>query len=376
MRLILFLFSSTFLFLFPSQSEAQVYTRGPANGWLVLAGGGEDSIAFAKFIELAGGPDAQIVFIPTAAGDEYIDSWVPRYIENKIKQHDLTSTSVLHTRNPDEANSDDFVSTIQNADAVWMSGGRQWRLADSYLNTRTLDELKSLLARGGVIGGTSAGATIQGSYLFRGDTKTNTILMGDHEEGFGFISHVAVDQHLLARNRQFDLFELLNEQPELLGIGLDEGTAIVVQASILEVIGESYVAIYDGTRYSEDLMKAKKLSPGEKEFYFLQAGDFYDMEQRRTVGGRFVPIRIQQLEKYTGRYSSDDAVFTFKSNGSALIFKYGDTSIELDHGGHHYFFSNDSPDRFTFKADESGKFNSVVYRGSGGYDLILTRVVE
>ena len=96
--------------------------------------------------------------------------------------------------------------------------------------------------------GASAGATIQGSYLARGDTKTNTIMMGDHEEGLAFIKNVAIDQHLLKRNRHFDLIEIIQARPHLLGIGLDEDTAIVVRGDRFEVIGQSFVAIYDHNR--------------------------------------------------------------------------------------------------------------------------------
>ena len=81
-------------------------------------------------------------------------------------------------------------------------GGRQWRIADSYLGTLTEKEFRTVLDRGGVIGGSSAGATIQGSYLARGDTQANTIMMGDHEQGFAYIENVAIDQHLLVRIKQ------------------------------------------------------------------------------------------------------------------------------------------------------------------------------
>ena len=121
-------------------------------------------------------------------------------------------------------------------------------MADSYLGTATHEALKDLLERGGVIAGSSAGATIQGSYLARGDTQTNTLMMGDHEEGLGFVTNVAIDQHLLTRNRQFDLFEIVEHRPELLGIGLDENTGILVQGNQFEVLGASFVAIYDGKK--------------------------------------------------------------------------------------------------------------------------------
>ncbi len=163
--------------------------------------------------------------------------------------------------------------TIRKARAVWFPGGRQWRLADSYLNTKVHEELQSLLARGGVVGGSSAGATIQGAYLARGDTKTNTIMMGDHEEGFGFLTNVAIDQHLLRRNRQHDLLEVIRAKPHLLGIGIDEDTAIVVKGSKFEVIGQSYVAIYD----------SKRAIDTGGEFYFLAPGDHYDLATRQPL---------------------------------------------------------------------------------------------
>ncbi len=93
---------------------------------------------------------------------------------------------------------------------------------------------------------------------------------------FGFVKKVAVDQHLLARNRQFDLMEIVQAHPELLGIGLDEGAAIVVQGNELEVIGASYVVIYD----------YHKTIHGFGPFYFLQPGDKYDLKTRTPLQRR------------------------------------------------------------------------------------------
>ncbi|MEM7357465.1 MAG: cyanophycinase, partial [Acidobacteriota bacterium] len=217
---------------------------GPANGSLLLAGGAlRDEAVYQRFIDLAGGITAPLVVIPTASGaEDYgpFSSSVPFF--HSLGVRDVT---LLHTYDRDEADTEAFVEPLKRARGVWFGGGRQWRLADSYLGTETHRQLQALLDRGGVIGGSSAGATIQGSYLARGDTQTNTIMMGDHEEGLAFLRDVAVDQHLLKRNRQFDLIEIIEARPELLGIGLDENTAIVVQGDRFEVIGQSYVAIYD-----------------------------------------------------------------------------------------------------------------------------------
>jgi cyanophycinase len=242
-----------------------------AQGSLVIVGGNlKDPVIWNRFIELAGGPDAPIVVIPTAGGEEqYRADWDGL---GGLKQAGMRNVTLLHTYDRAVADTEAFVEPITKARGVWFPGGRQWRLADSYLDTRTHQELKKLLARGGVIGGSSAGATIQGDYLARGDTRSNTIMMGDHERGFAFLRGVAIDQHLLARNRQFDLLEIIRAKPQLLGIGIDENTAIVVQHDVFEVIGQSYVAIYDAQRIHDS-----------KPFYFLSPGQRFDLAGRRAI---------------------------------------------------------------------------------------------
>jgi len=143
--------------------------------------------------------------------------------------------------------------------------------------------LWKVLERGGVIGGTSAGATIQGSYLARGDTKNNQIMMGDHEEGFGFIKDIAIDQHVIARNRHFDMFDILKNRPKLLGISIDENTAIIVQGNSFEVLGNSYVIIFDGSFWSREGWGLKNLPENNKLFYFLRQGDKYDLIERKIL---------------------------------------------------------------------------------------------
>jgi len=271
---------STFLIAIP------VYAQeiGPANGALVIVGGAmRDRAIVDRFLNLAGGPDAPIVVIPTAGGaEEYDQYW--RGLR-QFKEAGATDLYVLHTNDRNVSNSEEFVRPIQNARGVWFGGGRQWRLADSYLDTRVHEELNALLERGGVIGGSSAGATIQGSYLARGDTRTNTIMMGDHVEGLGFIKNVAIDQHLLRRNRQFDLIEVIETFPDLLGIGLDENTGIVVQGDRFEVIGQSLVAIYD---YN------KTLDSGGL-FYFLAPGDSFDLVTRQAFRPRTDRAPIERV---------------------------------------------------------------------------------
>ena len=277
-----FLLLFSFSIFLTALISAQEYTTGPQTGSLVIVGGGGvDESIVECFIELAGGLDAPIVVIPTASGSNNIT-------ENSggarvFREYGATNVTVLHTRNPEEANTDEFVEPLQNASAVWFGGGRQWRLVDAYAGTKAEALFWEVLNGGGVIGGSSAGATIQGSYLARGDTQTNQIMMGDHEEGFGFVKNIAIDQHVIARNRHFDMFDILQNRPELLGISIDEGTAVVVQQNEFEIIGRSYVIIYDGTFWSREGSDLKTL-PGEDQlFYFLRSGDKYDMKERRVI---------------------------------------------------------------------------------------------
>ncbi len=246
---------------------------GPNRGSLVVVGGGRVGPEITRrFLELAGGADAPIVYVPTAGERE---TYGPEELEKSfLKQAGATNLILLHTRSRDQANSEEFVAPLKKARAVWFGGGRQWRLVDSYLGTRTEREFRAVLDRGGVIGGSSAGATIQGSYLVRGAREGNLIMMAPgYEQGFGYLRGVAVDQHLLKRNRQDDLLHVIDRHPGLLGIGIDESTAIVVEGDRLQVIGTSKVAIYD---------RSRKPGADGKRYYFLEPGASFDLKARKS----------------------------------------------------------------------------------------------
>ncbi|KAI1822560.1 hypothetical protein F4861DRAFT_382292 [Xylaria intraflava] len=270
------------LLLLGSQStmaSAQAPVVGPTNGSLVVVGGGSlsDSIYQEVVTRAAGGP---IVVIPTADGAETYDQDAANAPD--FRRLGASSVTVLHTYDPEVADTEDFVAPLRNASAVWFGGGRQWRLVDAYAGTKTEAAFQAVLDRGGVIGGSSAGASIQGSFLARGDTSSNLIPVGDHTVGFGYLRNVAIDQHVLVRGRQFDMFEILKVQPELLGFGCDENTAFIVEGDTAHVIGASYCAIYDGGFWSREGSSAK-VPPKDHVFYFLRAGDKYDLAARKVI---------------------------------------------------------------------------------------------
>lgn len=270
----------------------EIAEYGPPAGTLLIVGGGrlEGTGIIEMFIELAGGPDAKFIIVPTAGGNRAQDGSIRQYKEEAViaswLERGLKNVRMLHTHDPGVANTEAFVKPLREADAVWFNGGRQWNIVDSYAGTLTYKELHKVLERGGVIGGSSAGATIQGEYLVRGDTSGPNVMMTqepNHQEAFKFLRKTAIDQHINARNRWDDLIPVVQKHPHLLGLGLSEATAIVVTGDRFEVIGRWKVAVHDNTRLYQ---------PWEKPYFVLSAGDVYNMKTRRVEElGTGVPQR-------------------------------------------------------------------------------------
>ena len=238
---------------------------GPAHGTLLIVGGGNMGKLWPLFLELAGGKDAPIVVIPTAGEGPEPEAKAAE----TLRAHGATNVTVLHTRDRAMADREDFTEPLRTARAVWFEGGRQWRLVDVYLRTRTQKEIWALLERGGLVGGSSAGATIQGSYLVRGAPEGNQIMMSPgHEEGFALLRDTAIDQHVNTRKRADDLRPVLKVHPALLGIALDEATAIVVSGDRCEVAGAGTVRF---------------LASADAPAVELTAGGRYDLAARKRA---------------------------------------------------------------------------------------------
>ena len=274
----------------PIKIDTRSPTRhGPVNGSLLIIGGHEGSTRsiWDKFTELAGGKDkAVIVVVTTAVGDSAaIDI---KDINNIKKQTGIQNVTLLHTKDLKEANSAKFIEPLKSATGVFFVGGRQWRIADSYLNTLTQKAFFDVLNRGGVIAGTSAGASIMGSFLWRGDTHGPQITIGDHTQGLGFLKSSAIDQHLFMRNREFDLIDFIKKSPKLIGIGIDEATAVVIKKDTLEVVGDSFIAIYDNTNImglgpKHITNRGEDFNSSDGPFFMLHEGQKYDLNARKVI---------------------------------------------------------------------------------------------
>lgn len=242
------------------------------NGTLVIVGGGGSPAGLMRqFVELAGGAEtAKLVYVPCTERDRVspdqstIRQWKSMGVQDAV---------VLHTKDRTRADRDDeFLKPLQDATGIWFGGGRQWNFADSYYGTRAHTMMKAVLGRGGVIGGSSAGASIQADFLARATPIENfdIVAPGYIRGGLGFLPGVAIDQHFTQRRRQSDMSGLIAAYPQVLGIGIDEATAIIVQKSKAEVIGRGDVYFYDADADWDD------------GYLRLSAGQCFDLASRRA----------------------------------------------------------------------------------------------
>ena len=152
------------------------------------------------------------------------------------KSRGFDSVQLLHTTDRKTADSEEFTKPLTTATAVWFGGGSQQRIADAYVGTRTEREIYKLMKRGGVIAGSSAGAAIQTRVMIASGRTEPKI-----SKGLNLLSNAIVDQHFLRRNRIPRLMAAVKANPKLVGFGIDEGTALVVEKNKAVVVGRSYV---------------------------------------------------------------------------------------------------------------------------------------
>jgi cyanophycinase len=225
-------------------------------GALVIAGGGLlPAIIRQRFVELAGGSKGRLVVIPTASARA--DQGGTSHGYDHWKALGLASVSVLHTRDPRKANDPAFVRPLREATAVWLEGGDQARLANAYHGTAVERELRRLLARGGVIGGTSAGAAVMSTVMITGGNPQARV-----GTGFGLLPDVVIDQHFQNRKRQQRLLGVLAQYRDCLGVGIDEQTALVVSGHTFTVVGNGTVQVCLPPSGAEPARVAKVLKPG------------------------------------------------------------------------------------------------------------------
>jgi cyanophycinase len=253
--------------------------RGEAGILLVAGGGPTPEAVSARFFKLAGGRSARIVVIPTAS--DWADASGVERAADTWKDRGAASAVVLHTLDRRRADDREFVRPLTTATGVWIGGGHQSRLSTAYAGTAVERELQALLARGGVVGGTSAGAGIMSQVM---------IVTGRCEarlgRGLDLFPHVVIDQHFLKRNRFRRLLGVLETHSDLIGLGVDESTALEVdlQPQRLRVIGNSYAVVCTPGKPSRELAPVIEI---------LKPGDELDLARFRSGEANAVTTAIE-----------------------------------------------------------------------------------
>ena len=238
---------------------------------VIVGGGGMPDDVTKKFIELAGGPDALIVVLPTANPEPLTPGADSAFLERAGAK----KVKVLPARTFKDVEDPKNLEVLKDAGGIWFGGGRQWRFVDAYEGTKALESFRDVLRRGGVIGGSSAGATIQGDYLCRGSPLGNLEMMCEgYERGLGFLPGVAIDQHFAQRKRFPDMTALVKAYPQILGIGIDEATALIVRGHVAEVMGKGEAHFYD---------RKKPVERDKPDYESVKAGQRYDLKQRKAA---------------------------------------------------------------------------------------------
>lgn len=231
-------------------------TRRMSASLLIAGGGPLPASVRSQFIELAGGPAARILIIPAYKPDEAAQV----RLKELWKNQELASLTILSADSHEQANSAEFAEPLTSATGVWISGGTQDFLAQRYVDSLVERELRRVLDRGGVIGGTSAGASIMTRLMIIEGRQDATLA-----RGLDLLPDAVIDQHFMKRNRLTRLRGALQKYPQLIGFGIDESTALHVQLrnGRLQVVGNSYVvAVVPSTE--EHGPRIEILKPGDE----------------------------------------------------------------------------------------------------------------
>lgn len=263
--------------------QAQTADRERRTGHLVIVGGAEDRLqdraVLRRFLELSGGPLARIV-VCTGASSDPNGSW--KGYEPVLA--DLGAQRVIHLplANADEANRPEVVQEVLAADGFFMSGGDQSRLMERLWETAAARAIHlAFHLNGCTVGGTSAGAAVMSrAMLAMGDaTRRPEKDVVSMDIGLGLLPRAIVDQHFNERGRLGRLLSALAQRPDLLGVGIDEDTALVVGRNrFVEVVGAGNVTVVDGRRMATNF---KELRPDERvemlgvQLHLLTSGHRY-----------------------------------------------------------------------------------------------------
>ena len=230
-----------------------VRAAGPAGKLVVIGGGGVPDAVLKRTLEMAGGPVAKVVVFPQASelaetGDVNVKMW---------KDAGATDVRWLPVTDLPAAR-----KAVEVATLVWFPGGDQAKLTAALLGTGLPELIQKRYEAGAIVAGTSAGAAVMSSIMLTGDADLQSVTVGATKTipGFGFWPGVIVDQHFLKRQREARLISLVLDHPDLIAVGIDEKTAVIVSGRRFEVVGQSTVLVFDARKTAVEKRAVGQLS--------------------------------------------------------------------------------------------------------------------
>lgn len=258
-------------------------------GPIMAIGGAEDKlddkVILSAFVQLSGGRDARIVIVPTASS---IEAAGVRY-KAIFLGLGAASAEVVYIADREDANGDAPIDLLQDATGIFMTGGNQLRLSTILGGTRAADLIRRRNAAGAAVAGTSAGASILSSYMvaFGASGETPKQRMAQIVAGFSLAPDLIIDQHFRQRDRIGRLLSLVAANPGLIGVGIDEDTAVLINGDrVLEVLGRHSVTLVDGSSIYSDVHQVKGyggVTISGAVLHVLTAGRRFDLATRRLL---------------------------------------------------------------------------------------------
>jgi cyanophycinase len=242
-------------------------------GSLVAIGGGETTAVITeRILELTGSKQPKVAVLATA-NPEYGPSAVAGW-----KRRGLEQVTLLNPQQPAAA-----IKTLRDSDLIWFPGGLQGVFMNGIRGTEIAAAIRTRYREGAVIAGSSAGAAVMGKTMIGGISDLNSLKVGGApylQNGLGLWPEVVIDQHFLQKGRFNRLALAVIDHPDLLGVGIDEETAVVVKGRQFEVIGDNNVTVIDGRSASrETLVKGEPAAARNLKIHVLRAGMTFRLDE-------------------------------------------------------------------------------------------------
>lgn len=277
------------------------WTQVRRNGRLVIVGGAEDRlndrVILQQFLHLSGGPEARILVIPAATSDQ-AGAW--QTYSNAFRELGARHVTALIIESPEDADTPEFAAEILAADGIFMSGGDQSRLMERLWDTASFRALHTAFhVRGACIGGTSAGAAVMSRHMLAGGSAPwlPEKDVASLDVGLGFVANAIIDQHFSERRRTGRLLSVLAQRPQMLGVGIDEDTALVIERGQgVEIFGQGAVTLIDGRRMRsnvDDLEANERLEMLDVRLHVLPAGHRYDVTPKSRYLRESMPASLR-----------------------------------------------------------------------------------